>query len=55
MQIWLSETKKNSVSIHLNSQAAFKLGTEIANGLQVDLLDATEKGNFKWIENENQK
>ncbi|MDQ6471258.1 hypothetical protein RB619_11440 [Flavobacterium sp. LHD-80] len=53
VQIWLSETKKNSVSVHLNSQSAFNLATKIANGLQVDLLDATEKGNFKWIEKEN--
>ncbi|RED24752.1 hypothetical protein BD847_1487 [Flavobacterium cutihirudinis] len=53
VQIWLSETKKKSVSIHLNSQSAFNLAIKIANGLQVNLLDATEKGNFKWVEKES--
>ncbi len=53
VQIWLSETKKKSVSTHLNSQSAFNLAFKIANGLQVNLLDATEKGNFKWMEKEN--
>lgn len=57
IQIWISETKKESVSVHLNSKPAFYLASKIAEGLEVDLLDATEKGNFKWVEkeNENQK
>lgn len=53
VQIWLSDTKKKSVSIHFNVQSAYSLASKIANGLQVDLLDATERGNFKWIEKEN--
>ncbi|ABQ03850.1 hypothetical protein [Flavobacterium johnsoniae] len=50
VQIWFSEIEKKSVSVHLNIQTAFNLASKIANGLLVDLLDATEKGNFKWIE-----
>lgn len=53
VQIWLSETKKKSVSVHFNSLSAFNLASKMANGLEVNLLDATERGNFKWIEKEN--
>ncbi len=31
-------------------EAAFVTGKTIANSLRLDLLDATEKGNFKWID-----
>lgn len=55
VQIWLSETKKKSTSVHFNVQSAHNLAFKIANGLQVNLLDATEKGKFKWIEKENLK
>lgn len=49
VQLWLTETKKKSISVHFNYQSAFNLASKIANGLDIDLLDATEKGNFKWI------
>jgi len=52
--IWLSETQKKSISVHLDLQSAFDYALKIANGLEVDLLDATEKGNFKWIEKEKE-
>ncbi|MBF4506111.1 hypothetical protein IRZ83_05470 [Flavobacterium sp. JLP] len=55
IKIWLSDTKKKTVSVYLNSEAAFTLAYCIAVGLDVNLLDATEKGNFKWIEKENLK
>ncbi|WPO79916.1 hypothetical protein [Flavobacterium sp. KACC 22761] len=51
--LWLSETKKKSISVHLDLNSALSYALKIANGLQVDLLDATEKGNFKWIEKKN--
>lgn len=47
--IWQSETKKKSISVHLDLKSAFSYALKIANGLEVDLLDATEKGNFKWV------
>ncbi|KAF2334800.1 hypothetical protein [Flavobacterium ginsenosidimutans] len=50
--IWLSETKKKSISVHLDLKSAFSYALKIADGLQVNLLDATEKGNFKWVEKE---
>lgn len=52
VQLWLTETKKKSISVHFNYQSAFSLASQISNGLQIDLLDATEKGNFKWIKKE---
>jgi len=50
--VWLSSTKKKSISVHLDLDSAFNYALKIADGLQVDLLDATEKGNFKWVEKE---
>ena len=50
--VWLSETKKKSISVHLDLESAFSYALKIADGLKVDLLDATEKGNFKWVEKE---
>lgn len=48
--VWLSGTNKKSISVHLDLESAFSYALKIANGLEVDLLDATEKGNFKWVE-----
>ncbi|MEL1255673.1 hypothetical protein AAEO57_17910 [Flavobacterium sp. DGU38] len=53
VQLWFTETKKKSVSIHFRYQSAFSIASKIARGLQIDLLDATEKGNFKWIKKED--
>lgn len=55
IKMWLSDIKKETVSVHLDATSAFKLASSIADGLGVDILDATEKGNFKWIEKENLK
>ena len=55
VNIYLTETKKELISVYLNEEQAFKLATSIAKGLEVDFLDATEKGNFVWIEKENLK
>lgn len=52
--VWLSETNKKSISVHLDLESAFSYALKIANGLDVDLLDATEKGNFKWVEKEKE-
>lgn len=51
VKIWLSETEKKSISVHFNFETALNYALKIANGLDVDLLDATEKGNFRWIKN----
>ncbi|KQB41112.1 hypothetical protein RC62_4487 [Flavobacterium aquidurense] len=55
VNIYLTETKKKPISVYLDSKQAFKLATSIAAGLEVDLLDATEKGNFIWVEKEKLK
>lgn len=55
VNIYFTETKKKSISVYLDSQQSFKLAKSIAKGLEVDLLDATEKGNFVWIEKEKLK
>ena len=55
VNIYLTETKKKSISVYLDARPAFKLAKSIAFGLEVDLLDATEKGNFIWIEKETLK
>lgn len=55
VNVYITETKKKSISIYLDSKSAFKLATSIAKGLNIDLLDATEKGNFVWVEKEKLK
>jgi len=55
VNVYFTETKKKAVSVYLNEKPAFKLATSIAIGLEVDLLDATERGNFVWVEKENLK
>lgn len=55
VNIYLTEKKKKAVSVYLEEKSAFKLATSIAIGLEVDLLDATERGNFVWVEKENLK
>ncbi|SHL30136.1 hypothetical protein SAMN05444366_0279 [Flavobacterium saccharophilum] len=55
IKIWLSDTKNKKVSVHLDVASAFNLANSIADGLEVDLLDATEKGNFKWVDKDNLK
>lgn len=50
VKIWLYETKKKSISVHFNFETALDYALRIANALDVNLLDATEKGNFRWVE-----
>ncbi|WP_417939098.1 hypothetical protein [Flavobacterium sp. RS13.1] len=50
VQLWLTETKKKSISVHFNFETALDYALRIANALDVNLLDATEKGNFRWVE-----
>lgn len=50
VNIWLSEKQKKTVSMHVDKKKALLLAGKISEGLEVDLLDATEKGNFVWIE-----
>lgn len=53
VKLWLTEIEKKSISIHFSYQSALSLASKIAHGLQIDLLDATEKGNFKWLKKED--
>jgi hypothetical protein len=53
IKIWLSETEKKAISMHFNFETALSYALKIANGLDVNLLDATKKGDFKWIEKQN--
>lgn len=36
-----------------NKEAAYQFALDISNKLNIDLLDATEKGNFQWIEKQD--
>ena len=38
-----------------SKEAAYQFCLNISNKLNIDILDATEKGNFKWIEKDNLK
>lgn len=50
ISIWLTEIKKENISIMFNKEDAMKFAKTIAKGVDVNIFDATEKGNFKWVD-----
>lgn len=50
VNLWYEKNKHFNITTFKESQSAFDLGLLFSNKLGVDLLDATEKGDFKWIE-----
>lgn len=48
--LWYKVNRHFKMYSFENEEAARKISIEIANKLNIDLLDATEKGNPKWID-----
>lgn len=53
--LWYVKNKHYKMYDFDNKQAAYQFALDISNKLNIDLLDATEKGNFVWLEKENLK
>ncbi len=47
---WLSETNKKNIVTLFNKEEALNFAVLISERINVKVLDATEKGNFKWID-----
>ncbi|WP_313804726.1 hypothetical protein [Flavobacterium sp.] len=50
VNLWYKGNKHFNVCTFEDFQPAFDFGLHFSNRLNLDLLDATEKGNSKWIE-----
>ena len=50
LNIFYEKNKKLTVYKTKNIKDAFDVASHIADALLIDLLDATEKGNFKWVD-----
>lgn len=50
VNLWYKGNKHFNVSAYDEFQPAFDFGVLFSDKLNIDLLDATEKGNFKWID-----
>ena len=53
--LWYVKNRHYKMYSFENKDAACQFSLDISNKLNIDLLDATEKGNFKWLEKEGQK
>jgi hypothetical protein len=51
--LWYVKNKHYKMYSFENKEAAYQFALDISNKLNIDLLDATEKGNFQWIEKQN--
>lgn len=50
INLWLKKNRIYSLCRFDDFDSALEAGKIIAKKLKIDLLDATEKGNFKWVE-----
>lgn len=50
VNLWYKGNKHFNVANYGEFQSAFDFGMLFSNKLNIDLLDATEKGDFKWID-----
>lgn len=50
VNLWYGKNKHFNVTNYKNIGEAINFGLLISNKLNIDLLDATEKGNSKWID-----
>ena len=50
INLWYKTNKHINIAILKEFNAAFDCGLNLSNKLNIDFLDATEKGNSKWID-----
>lgn len=54
INLWYKRNKFYSLCSFEDFDSAMDFGKMLSNKFQINLLDATVKGNFKWIENKNE-
>ncbi|HSD15206.1 MAG TPA: hypothetical protein VLB74_11205 [Flavobacterium sp.] len=52
VNLWYGKNKHYKMYVYFEKEEAFQFAEQIAAKLKLDLLDATEPGNSKWIEKE---
>jgi len=52
VNLWHSNNKHFTIYTYDDEDDAMKIGKKMAIELSIDLFDATQKGNFKWIDKE---
>lgn len=50
VNLWYNKNKHYKMFVFEKKEDAFEFGKMVSCKLNIDLLDATEKGNFKWID-----
>lgn len=50
--LWYVKNQHYKMYSFENKESAYQFALDISNKLNIDILDATEKGNFKWLEKE---
>ncbi len=50
VNLWYSKNKHYKMYMFEDSQTAFEFAAQVIKKLNIDLLDATKKGNSKWID-----
>lgn len=51
--LWYVKNRHFEMYEFETKERAYQFSLDLSTKLKIDLLDATEKGNFKWIEKEN--
>jgi len=50
--LWYVKNRHYEMYSFEDKESAFQFSLNLSNKLNIDLLDATEKGNFKWVDKE---
>lgn len=50
VNVWYQTTKYFNIGCFENQETAFNFGIMLSDKLNIDLLDATERGDSKWVE-----
>ncbi|TXD82502.1 hypothetical protein ESY86_13670 [Subsaximicrobium wynnwilliamsii] len=53
LNLFLQNNQKITVHRTEDAKEAFDVASHIADALNINLLDATEKGNFQWVDKDN--
>ncbi|MEE9349383.1 MAG: hypothetical protein V3U80_04990 [Flavobacteriaceae bacterium] len=51
MNLWHGKNKFFNIYTYDDKEIAMTVGKKLASKLNIDLYDATVKGDFKWIDN----
>jgi len=53
LNLFLEHNSKITIYKTADAKEAFDIASHIADALNIDFLDATKKGNFRWVDKDN--